>query len=73
MHLVATRAHTVAVAGQSIEFAAGESIHTESSYKHTVDGFLSIALSSGWASQSVWQDEARMFSLHLLTALELTS
>ena len=66
MHLVSTRAQMIAVAGQSIAFAAGESIHTESSYKHTVEGFVALARRAGWLSREVWTDDAGMFSLHLL-------
>ena len=68
MHLVSRRSQTVQVAGQSIRFASGETIHTENSYKHTVDGFIDIAGLAGWSSESVWTDE--LFSLHLLQATE---
>ncbi len=69
MHLVSECAQTVRIAGETIAFKAGETIHTESSYKHTVDGFLAIARPSGWTSEAVWQDEAKMVSIHLLVAL----
>ena len=67
MHLVSRKAQTVFVDGFPIRFAAGEWIHTESSYKHTVDSFLAIATQAGWASAAVWTDPAGTFSLHLLT------
>ena len=70
MHLVSRGPQQVDVAGTCFEFADGETIHTENSYKHTVEGFLAMALPSGWRSRAVWTDEARMFSLHLLTASE---
>ncbi len=68
MHLVSRRAQIVDVAGSTIAFAENETIHTESSYKHTVRGFLDLAASADWSSKAVWTDEQRMFSLHLLSA-----
>ncbi len=70
MHLVSSHPQTVNVAGTEVDFAEGETIHTENSYKHTTDGFLAIARPSGWRSSAVWSDDAGMFSLHLLTATE---
>ena len=68
MHLVSTRAQSVLLADVPINFAAGEFIHTESSYKHTIDGFLAIAEPAGWSSEAVWTDKAGLFSIHLLAA-----
>ncbi len=70
MHLVSLHPQTVKLAGHPIEFASGEWIHTESSYKHTIEGFLAIARPAGWLSEAVWTDDARMFSLHLLATME---
>src|SRR5579863_10463757 len=39
MHLVSRHAQTVRIAGQQIRFDAGETIHTENSYKHTAERF----------------------------------
>ena len=66
MHLVSTLRQTVTVAGHRIAFAEGEFIHTENSYKHTLDGFAELARRAGWASQDVWTDDGGMVSLHLL-------
>jgi dimethylhistidine N-methyltransferase len=68
MHLVSSRRQTVNVAGRRIRFAAGESIHTENSYKHTLAAFGALAIRSGWHRDAVWTDAAAMFSLHLLSA-----
>ncbi len=70
MHLASREAQTVQVAGEYFHFAAGETIHTENSYKHTVDGFTAIAGVAGWSSEDVWTDE--LFSIHLLVAREAT-
>ena len=66
MHLVSGKAQTVHVAGVAIEFAAGETIHTENSYKHSVSGFQALAAASGWLGRDVWVDEDELFSVHLL-------
>lgn len=66
MHLVSLRAQRVRVAGREVAFAAGETIHTENSYKHTVAGFHALAAASGWRAARTWTDRAGLFSLHLL-------
>ena len=70
MHLVSTTRQSVHVAGHRIDFAAGETIHTENSYKYGVDQFIALAASSGWSSAGVWTDPDELFSLHLLTTDE---
>lgn len=66
MHLVSRRAQRATVAGRVFEFEDGESIHTENSYKYTVDGFQALARRAGWAPQAVWTDGQRRFALHWL-------
>ena len=66
MHLVSRRAQRVRVGTEIFEFAEGESIHTENSYKYSVDGFQALARSAGWDAKRVWTDAARRFSLHWL-------
>jgi dimethylhistidine N-methyltransferase len=66
MHLVSQRNQTVRVAGQSIRFSRGETIHTENSYKHAPERFAALADGAGWHSTKLWTDPARLFSLHLL-------
>lgn len=66
MHLVSRRRQTVAVAGQRFVFDEGESIHTENSYKYTVDGFQALARRAGFVPAAVWTDAARRFALHWL-------
>ena len=66
MHLVSRCAQTVHVAGQRFRFEEGESLHTESSHKFTVEGFRKLAVSAGFRPGPVWTDEARLFSVHWL-------
>jgi dimethylhistidine N-methyltransferase len=66
MHLESRVAQTVHVAGIPVPFRRGETIHTENSYKYTVDGFAMLAAGAGWRSVKVWTDAGRLFSVHLL-------
>jgi dimethylhistidine N-methyltransferase len=56
MHLVSTRPQKVHIAGRVIEFAAGETIHTENSYKYTIESFGLLARSTGWTPLDFWTD-----------------
>lgn len=66
MHLVARTAQAVWCGGERFRFAAGESIHTENSYKYTVAEFEALAVRGGWRPRQVWCDPARLFSVHYL-------
>jgi len=66
--LVSRERHSVRLLGRTIEFAEGEAIHTENSYKHTTEGFSDLAASAGLTRAAVWTDPKRLFSLHLLAA-----
>lgn len=66
MHLVARAAQTVAVSGRRFAFAAGESIHTENSYKYTPESFQALAAAAGWEPVQVWTDPQALFSVHAL-------
>ncbi len=66
MHLVSRREQSVRVAGQTIRFARGETIHTENSYKYAPEHFATLAQGSGWHNVELWTDPAHLFSLHLL-------
>jgi len=66
MHLVARDAQDVAVGSDTFAFAAGETIHTESSYKYTVETFRALAERAGWRWIQVWTDADGLFSVHAL-------
>lgn len=68
MHLVSHRRQGVHVAGAAIGFAAGETIHTEDSHKHTEAAFRTLAGAGGWQTSAVWTDPQRLFALYLLRA-----
>jgi len=63
MHLGATKEHTVEVADQSIQFLAGERIHTEYSYKYSLDSFAALAARAGLKPVKNWVDGKQLFSL----------
>jgi dimethylhistidine N-methyltransferase len=67
MHLVSRRRQKLRVAGRVIEFRAGESIHTENSYKYTVESFGALARGAGWQPLAAWSDAAGYFSVQALT------
>ncbi len=66
MHLRSVRDQVVEVAGRRFAFRAGETIHTENSYKYAVAEFQTLAEAAGFAAEAVWTDAAQRFSLHLL-------
>jgi dimethylhistidine N-methyltransferase len=66
MHLASNKRQKVRVAGRSIEFRAGETIHTENSYKYTLESFAALARGSGWKPVSTWTDAGANFSIHAL-------
>ena len=67
-HLISRRSQTVRVLGRSFSFRAGETIHTENSYKYSLERFAALARGSGWMPRATWTDDAGMFSVHALVA-----
>lgn len=66
MHLVATRPTSIRIANHCFDFLAGETIHTESSHKYTIDDFQALAQEAGLNAEQVWLDGAARFSMHYL-------
>jgi dimethylhistidine N-methyltransferase len=66
MHLVSRVRQRVSVCGRRIEFEAGETIHTECSYKYTLPSFGTLARRTGWTPVQSWTDERGYFSVHTL-------
>ena len=65
MHLASTRRQKVRLNGTTIDFRAGETIHTENSYKYTIDSFQALARGSGWSPLKTWSDG--LFAVHALS------
>jgi dimethylhistidine N-methyltransferase len=68
MHLVSRTAQTVRILGRSFGFRPGETIHTENSYKYSIERFTALARSAGWTPQVSWTDAEKLFSVHVLEA-----
>ena len=62
MHLEATRELTVTWADGERGFTAGERIHTENSYKFTMDSFHGLLERAGLRTVDIWTDERRWFA-----------
>jgi uncharacterized SAM-dependent methyltransferase len=56
------------VAGRGFDFAAGETLHTENSYKFTVEGFARLAAEAGWRLEREWASAHPAFAVVLLRA-----
>ncbi|MFL5064454.1 MAG: L-histidine N(alpha)-methyltransferase [Xanthobacteraceae bacterium] len=66
MHLASIKRQKVKVLGETIEFRAGETIHTENSYKYTPASFSALARGSGWSVQALWTDANQYFAVYFL-------
>jgi len=67
MHLVSQCEQTIRLDQESFTFDAGETIHTESSYKYSAEEFKDLARTAGWHLKSTWHDEHALFNVHYLS------
>ena len=63
MHLEARQALVVRWPGGERRFTAGERIHTENSYKYTVEGFASLLRDAGFRDPQAWTDPNGWFAV----------
>jgi len=68
MHLVSNADQRFTVAGRRFGMRAGETIHTENSYKYSLDQARLLAAVGGWDPLGCWTDSAGLFSVHLWQA-----
>jgi len=70
MHLESTHAQDVIIDSLElrVHFDAGETIHTESSVKYDLPRVVTVLARGGFALETTYFDEARMFALHLARA-----
>src|ERR1700722_244798 len=68
MYLISNKVQTANVLGRNFSFRPGETIHTESSYKYSLERFTALARGSGWTPLKSWTDASSMFSVHVLVA-----
>ena len=64
MHLISREAQTVRIGRHKFDFQRYQNIHTENSYKYTVEEMQHLGRQAGFAPQKVWTDRERLFSLH---------
>lgn len=69
MHLASRARQRVTVAGATFDIRAGETIHTENSYKYTPQSFAALARGAGWTLLDSWTDANGNFAV---CALALT-
>ncbi|MCY6381969.1 L-histidine N(alpha)-methyltransferase [Hoeflea prorocentri] len=67
MHLVSSSDQSVTIAGETVRFSEGETIHTENSHKYTPERFEDIANEAGWSLAELWMDENNHFAVAVLT------
>jgi dimethylhistidine N-methyltransferase len=68
MHLESLKDQTVRVAGRTVRFASGETIHTENSAKFTVEAFAKLAAKAGWTLEASWLSADPAFAVVSLIA-----
>jgi dimethylhistidine N-methyltransferase len=69
MHLVSLEDQTAVIDGQMFQFAAGETIHTETSRKYDVRSFSALVESAGWYIEEMWTDPRQCFGMFGLASL----
>lgn len=69
MHLVSLVPQLVRVHQTVFRFRKGESIHTENSYKYSVEEFTSLAGHAGLTLLKSWQDPRSLFSVYYFESL----
>jgi len=63
MHLASLKRQKVKAAGETVDFRAGETIHTENSYKHSLASLRALARGAGWRPLAAWTDAKDYFSI----------
>ena len=66
MHLVSKTWETFEVLGRRFSFPAGDSIHTQCSYRYSLARFQALARRAGWAPLQFWADAQSRFGVHVL-------
>ena len=69
MHLESLRTQSVHIEGRRIDFAQGETIHTENSYKFTPAALARLLSSAGFAAVRTFEDVGQSFSVTLNRAI----
>ncbi len=72
MHLESRRAQTVRLDALDLEvhFGEGERVHTENSYKYSLEELSALAAATGFSRARTWLDAAERFSSNLFVATD---
>ncbi len=66
MYLISKTNQQVSVKDNLFEFMEGDSLHTEYSYKYSVEEFQQLAAEAGYRAEKCWTDAGKLFSVHYL-------
>lgn len=66
MHLVSLHAQRLHIGDHWFSFAAGETVHTENSYKYTLAEAESLAEQAGYRAERIWTDDQMFFGIFYL-------
>ena len=67
MGLASRKRQKVKVLGETVDLRAGETIHTENSYKYSVESLSALARGVGWLPAAAWSDPDNYFSIQAFT------
>ena len=70
MHLASLKRQKVKAADATFEFRAGETIHTENSYKYSIESLGALARGVGWVPVGVWTYPRDYFSIQAFRLME---
>jgi dimethylhistidine N-methyltransferase len=71
MHLVCRQNTSITIDGQTIHFVQDETIHTENSYKYTLQSLDQLTSKAGFEMLKMWTDKRTYFGVFLLLACPL--
>jgi dimethylhistidine N-methyltransferase len=66
MHLESLQDQQVRIGDHAVNFLAGETIHTENSYKYSVEGLSELASAAGWRLAECLTDRDALFAITIL-------
>ncbi|NVJ67497.1 MAG: L-histidine N(alpha)-methyltransferase [Gammaproteobacteria bacterium] len=64
MHLISKQSQSYKILGKAIQFDKGEAIHTENSYKFSLESIDELAKATGFNRVKTWVDSEQLFSLN---------
>ena len=64
MHLVSKVPQLIKVNETVFRFLEGETIHTESSYKYSVEEFAELSAKAKWVFKKAWKDKKNLFCVY---------